>query len=240
MMKSDRPHGVPPKPESARPFQRHPSPDNADNTPPNPDLPSWLLAESDVLGLPEGMKEALNHIVIPAYRALVLDAPGELERTIGNSVVYLTWIELVNQIRLANTLVDSTGADAILHDPDELTDRCLQLITAKCQAAGLMLKIRVATEALNRPVRQAFQPDTASPQATTKFKSAQSADQLAAEARRPKSENPPFVDQLNRPVPSDSSSPKAPGKLENQESVDQLQRAVAPNPSSSEYPGNGN
>ena len=199
-------------------------------------------------------------------------------------------------------------------DGDARLDPDRQLITAKCQAAGLMLRLRLATEArnrqaerqparpafqpeqapapfplfdpvahfatdfmpsrvadrapvpqpdarcdvpvepklenqqpvdqLNRSVRQAFQPDTASPQATTKLENRQSVDQLAAEARRPKSENPPSVDQLNRSVRQafqpDTALPNGPQKLEIKKSVDQLHPATSPNTSSSEDPANGN
>lgn len=113
-------------------------------------VPCWLPKQASDLGVPEDVHESLTRIIIPAYRACVLEASGELERTIGNSVVYFTWLELIHQIRLANIVADPTSADGILHDPDQLTDRCLQLMSAKCQAAALMFKIRMATESLNR------------------------------------------------------------------------------------------
>jgi hypothetical protein len=267
-------------------IDQNPLPDG--DTRPDPDTPCWLPTEADPLGMPQKVLESLTRIIRPAYRDLVLEAPGELERTIGNSVVYLTWLELVNQIRLANALADPNSPITILHDPDKMTDRCLQLITAKCQAAGLMLRLRLATEARDRqterqspsnnglpPARQAFQPDESlapfplfDPVAHFATDSMPSrvadrvpvpppdvqydapvepeleikkpVDQLAAEARAPKSENPPSVDQLNRPASPAPSSTGVPGKLEIKKSVDQLHPATSPNTSSSEDPANGN
>lgn len=117
----------------------------------NAELPCWFPADSDTLNLPRNVRDSLAAIIAPAYRAFVLDVPGELERTIGNSVVYLSWLELLTQIRLANGISDSASPDAILHDPERLTDRYLQLMMAKCQAVGLALRVRVANETLLRP-----------------------------------------------------------------------------------------
>lgn len=210
MKKSRHPYHIPSTRGLATHFHRDPSPNAPDS-----DLPGWLRGESDGFGLPEGMKQAVAHIVLPAYRAFVLEAPGELERSVGNSVVYLTWLELVNQIRLANTLAESTGTDAILFDPDELTDRYLQLVTAKCQAAGLMLKIRFATEAINSmsPVHQAFRPDPPVRQAfqpDSQVRPAFQPDSRVRQAFQPdpcllqepaKLETDDSVDQLSIPVP---------------------------------------
>jgi hypothetical protein len=253
---------------------------------PDTDRPCWLPTKSGLPGLPQEVLDSVTRLILPVYRAMVLEAPGELERTIGNSVVYLTWLELINQIRISNIIADPTCPDAILYESDDLMDRCLQLMAAKCQAAGLMLKVRRATEALNRqaerqtssnnglpPARQAFRPDQSlapfplfdpvahfatdsmpprvpdrapvpQPDARcdvpveSKLENQQPVDQLAAEARGPKSENPPSVDQLNRPASPAPSSTEVPGKSEIKKS-DQLHPATSPNTSSPEDPGNG-
>ena len=110
------------------------------------DLPEWFPAS----GLAPNVRRAVVDTIAPAYRRFVTEASGEMERTVGASMVYLIWIELVNQVRLANALADRDSADAILYDPERLTDRYLELIGAKCQAAELMLKIRMANVALDR------------------------------------------------------------------------------------------
>jgi hypothetical protein len=194
------------------------------------DTPCWLPTVADPLGLPQLVLESLTRIIRPAYRAMVLEAPDELERTIGNSIVYLTWLELVNQIRLANALADPTSPAAILHDPDKLTDRCLKLVTAKCQTAGLMLRLRVATDARNRQTE---------PQTPSKLENQQPVDQLNCPVpltpfspKTPGLENQEAVDQRRQSAPRNPSSPSTPGKLESKKSVDQLNRPVSSAPSS--------
>ncbi len=109
------------------------------------DLPGWLPAEA----LPPNARHAAGTLAA-AYRRFVLDAPGELERAVGSSLVQMMWIELVNQGRLAAALSDPHSPEAILYDTDSLTDRSLELLGAKCATAELMLKIRMADEAINR------------------------------------------------------------------------------------------
>ena len=110
-----------------------------------PDLPGWLPAEA----LPPNVRSATGTLAA-AYRRFVRDAPGELERAVGSSLVQLMWIELVNQGRLAAMLSDPSSIEAITYDADRLTDRSLELLGAKCATAELMLKIRMADEAINR------------------------------------------------------------------------------------------
>lgn len=117
---------------------------------PDDNLPCWMPDGADVTGFPKKVQESLVRMTNQTYRAFVLNASGELERTIGNSLVYLAWLEMVHQIRLANVMADPRSPDAILNDPDALTDRCLELMNTKCHTAELMLKTRMASEALNR------------------------------------------------------------------------------------------
>jgi len=51
--------------------------------PPGPDAPHWIPTDESWQKLPERIREAVPRILAPAYRRFVLDAPGELERSIG-------------------------------------------------------------------------------------------------------------------------------------------------------------
>ena len=90
-------------------------------------------------------------ILTPAYRRFVLDAPGELERSIGLTLVHLMWLEVCDQIHLATATADPSSLDAILKNPEDMIDRHLHLVTAKCQTAELLVKLRLVTEAIQRP-----------------------------------------------------------------------------------------
>ncbi len=89
----------------------------------------------------------------------------------GASMVHLMWIKLINQGRLAAALANPCSPEAITYDTDRLTDRCLELLGAKCETAELMLKIRMADEAINRlaalpaaPPPALLEPPAVSPQ----------------------------------------------------------------------------
>jgi hypothetical protein len=103
--------------------------------------------------LTQELRQAVPRILAPAYRQFVLDAPGELERSIGLTLVHLIWLELCGQVQLAVVAADPSSLDAILQDPGEMIDRHLRLATIKCQTAELLVKLRVVNEALDRPQR---------------------------------------------------------------------------------------
>jgi hypothetical protein len=116
-----------------------------------PDLPYWLPSGSNWNGLPREIRDAVPRVLAPAYKKFVLEAPGELERSLGLTLVHLTWLEVCDQVRMALATADPTSMEAILSKPDELIGRHLNLITAKCQTAELLVKLRLVTEALNAP-----------------------------------------------------------------------------------------
>ena len=88
------------------------------------------------------MREPALRLLPPAYRHFVLDAPDELQRSVGEALVTLTWMELCTQVRLAQLLADPDSIVAILEDPDELTVRHLRLVKAKCRTVTLLVKMK--------------------------------------------------------------------------------------------------
>lgn len=117
----------------------------------SPDVPHWIPTGKHWDDLPPNIRQAVPRILAPAYRRFVLDAPGELERSIGLTLVHLMWLELCDQIQLAMVAGNPAGLDAILKNPEDMIERHLRLTTVKCQTAELLLKLRVVTEALERP-----------------------------------------------------------------------------------------
>jgi hypothetical protein len=125
-----------------------------------PDVPHWLATDSRWQDLPQEIREAVPKLIAPAYRRFVLDAPGELERSVGLTLVHLMWLEICDQSRMAIAAANPSGLEAILNDPDAMIDKHLRLATVKCQTAELLLKLRVVNEALQRPqpTRNALPP----------------------------------------------------------------------------------
>jgi hypothetical protein len=125
----------------------------------DPDMPHWLPNDDRWQTLPEEIRRAVPRILTPAYNKFVLEAPSELERSMGLTMVHLMWLELCGQVQLAVAAADRTALDAILNDPDAMIDRHLHLIAAKCQTAGLLVRLRALREMSDRRQRDDHNPN---------------------------------------------------------------------------------
>ena len=101
--------------------------------------------------MPEDMRRLVSRILTPAYRRFVLDAPGELERSVGMTLVHLMWLELCGQVQLGTVIADPKSLEAILSSPEEMIDRHLRLTMTKCQTAELLLKLQMVKGMLQHP-----------------------------------------------------------------------------------------
>ena len=75
----------------------------------------------------------------------MLDAPNELERSIGTTLVHLTWLELCGQVQLARVLANPDSPEAILESPEPMIDRHLRLAKVKCQTLAFLARLRAIT-----------------------------------------------------------------------------------------------
>ena len=112
--------------------------------------PPWLPTGDRWNDLPEAIRQAVPSVVVPAYRQFVLDAPDELQRSIGLTLVHLLWLEICDQARLTEVVADPSSLAAVLNNPEQMIDRHLNLVAAKSQTAELLVKLRLVTEALAR------------------------------------------------------------------------------------------
>jgi len=111
-----------------------------------PQRPYWLPRGAFWDRVPEGVQEAAEEILGPAYRELVENAPTELERMAGVTVVHLAWLEICDQLQLAENVSDRQSIASILSDPDEMIARHLQLVYAKSKATVLLMGLRLARQ----------------------------------------------------------------------------------------------
>ena len=92
----------------------------ASASPPPPSrevLPPWLPVGQRWNDLPEAVRQAVPRILVPAYRQFVLDAPDELQRSIGLTLVHLLWLEVCDQMHLVEVVADPTSLAATLNSP---------------------------------------------------------------------------------------------------------------------------
>jgi len=107
------------------------------------DGPHWLPQGPYWDRLPEAIKWAAREILSPAYRQLVVEAPDELQRSTGMTLVHLMWLEICDQIHMAQSVADRESAFAIADPPDRAMEKHLPLVAAKCQVSELLLKLRL-------------------------------------------------------------------------------------------------
>ena len=91
--------------------RRKPRPSRKPPVERGPDVPHWLPAGTCWERLPENVREAVSRFVAPAYRRFVLDAPSEIEVSIGTTLVHLMWLELCGQLQLAQAAADPFRAE---------------------------------------------------------------------------------------------------------------------------------
>ncbi len=142
----------PAKRKKAKPTRRRKTPPPTDKivAPTGPDIPHWIPDDYHWEKFPESIRQTVPRLLAPAYRRFVLDAPGELERSVGLTLVHLMWLELCGQIQMAIATANPDSLDALLGDPEGMLERHLRLTTAKCQTAELLMKLRIVENALQR------------------------------------------------------------------------------------------
>jgi hypothetical protein len=110
--------------------------------------------------LPPALRAAVTGLIEPAYRELVLEAPNALERAAGSSLVFLMWIELLDQFEIASqhrgprTAVSHPGDDTGARD--EQIARHLKVISAKDRAANFILRMKVYRAKHEDPFQDPF------------------------------------------------------------------------------------
>jgi hypothetical protein len=180
------------------------------------DVARWLPADEFWAELPPNIREPALRILPKTYRHFVLDAPNHLERSVGATLVHLTWLELCGQVRLAQVMASPNALD-ILDSPEQMIDRHLRLVKAKCQTVALLAKLKAMRDAPGRwPA--ALQPALDPLPLDAVHHLLPAANSTAAQTRRA---SPPATQTVS-PPPSPLSPTTAPLKLENRPVVDQL------------------
>ena len=120
----------------------------------NPDWPFWLPGREEFELLPPGVKVAIGQLIVPLYRQLILEAADPLQKSVGFTLVHLTWLEILDAVELGR---DPVPALPFLDVDDRKgkAERHLKLVAAKMRAAGFLLRL----EQFRRgPARRAATP----------------------------------------------------------------------------------
>jgi hypothetical protein len=108
--------------------------------------PYWVPPGLKIESLPEQFRVAIAEILNPAYRELVLEAPGALERATGATFVHLLWLEMLEQLELGRDLASYLPGSTSSPERLRLLDRHVRLTGAKNKAGHFLLQIRTFRE----------------------------------------------------------------------------------------------
>jgi len=131
-----------------------------------PRLPYFIPADLDFKQLPDGFRNAVDDIILPAYQELVLEAPTSLERSVGMTFCCNVWLDLLEQFQIRGTLgemlpqhppagmmTSTTQPYGGSFLPDNLSlDRYLRLGARKERMATFLLQFRVARARWGAPI----------------------------------------------------------------------------------------
>ncbi|MBE9551932.1 MAG: hypothetical protein IMF05_00580, partial [Proteobacteria bacterium] len=100
----------------------------------NSPRPFFVPSDINFDDLSEELKTAIRAVIDPAYRQLVLEARDGLEKSIGVTIVHLLWIEILDQLDLAQSLDDTLQPEAS-DRRFKMIERHLRVVNAKSKAS---------------------------------------------------------------------------------------------------------
>lgn len=106
----------------------------------NSPRPFFVPSDINFDDLSEELKTAIRAVIDPAYRQLVLEARDGLEKSIGVTIVHLLWIEILDQLDLAQSLDDTLQPEAS-DRRFKMIERHLRVVNAKSKASGFLLRL---------------------------------------------------------------------------------------------------
>jgi len=107
-----------------------------------PNWPHFLPLGFIFEQLPEELKGAFAQIVLPAYYQLVVMVDTGLERSAGNTLVFLLIEELLQQFELGQGLNLTTTTPVSSENRERAWQRYLKLVNVKQTALDALAKVR--------------------------------------------------------------------------------------------------
>jgi len=107
----------------------------------DPLRPYFVPGGVDFDALSEELKAAIAGIVNPAYRLLVLEARDGLEKSAGVTVVHLLWLEILDQLDLAESM-QKPPHPGESEERGKLIERHLRVVGAKSKASHFLFRLR--------------------------------------------------------------------------------------------------
>ena len=91
--------------------------------------------------LPENLKVAIAGVIGPAYDRLVLQAEDGLEKSSGVTFIHLLWLEVLDQLELAQGLEKSRHLETS-EERSKQIDRHLRVVGAKSKISHFLFRLK--------------------------------------------------------------------------------------------------
>lgn len=119
--------------------------------PPDGARPFFIPPGVDWDAMPDELQEVISAVVNPAYRDFVLAARDGLERASGLTLVHLLWLEVLDQLRLGQILLESNSTDSGTESRERAIAQHLKLVQAKLKTSTFMLRLEEFEQKWGRP-----------------------------------------------------------------------------------------
>jgi hypothetical protein len=117
--------------------------DAPDETEAPPEVrPLWIPPGVKFETLSKTLQLALRELITPAYRELVLEVAGALEKSTGLTYVHLMWLELLQQIGLGEDVCPRLARGVTAAALQDGIGGHLHLVSAKERVGRFLLQLR--------------------------------------------------------------------------------------------------
>lgn len=103
--------------------------------------PYFLPSSIDLEAFPAEVRLAVDEILMPVYREMVMGAQSSLERAAAVSLAFLLYLELIDQFAIGqDAIVSKAGADESARR-DKAIERYSRIVGAKQKVLGFLQRL---------------------------------------------------------------------------------------------------
>ncbi len=107
----------------------------------DPNHPYCIPPGVDIDRFPADVRTAIRRVINPAYRELVDQVRNSLQKSAGLTVIWLMWLEILDQIQLGHSLTTARSITQVSEEREQLITRHLRLVGSKIKASSFLLRL---------------------------------------------------------------------------------------------------
>ncbi len=110
--------------------------------PRTPGYPLWMPEGEDLKRMPVELRQAVAEIVKPAYDNLVVEASSGMDKSLGASIVYLLWLELLDQYDMKKMFCAAELRLGLDGNRSLAIEHYMKLLNAKLRFGNVLIRLR--------------------------------------------------------------------------------------------------